>query len=122
MKTKTRPAGASKKTASPTTSDPTPINITPEEGVKIRECSAKTGQTVDQFIRKVVLESCAQLDDDALTAIPCPFCNRTDSLEILDWCSERRDGTEYEGDAVRCNRCDAIASAESWARLGTPRH
>ena len=119
MKAKIRTAATSKRTAAPTTSDPTPINITPEEGMKIRECSAKTGQTVDQFIRKLALERCAHLEDDALTATPCPFCKRTDSLEILPWSSERRDGMEYKGDAVRCNRCDAIASAESWARLGT---
>lgn len=120
MKTKPHPARTSKKTAAPTTSDPTPINITTEEGKKIRECAAKTGQTVDQFIRKVVLERCAKLEDDALTAIPCPYCKRTDSLEIISWSNERKDGTEYVGDAVRCRRCDSIASADSWSRLGTP--
>ena len=118
MKTKTRPPGDSPKKTVTITGEPTPINITPEEGMKIRECSDKTGLTVDQFVRKVVLERCAKLEDDALTAIPCPFCKSTDSLEILPWTNERKDGTEYDGDAVRCNRCDAIAAADSWARRG----
>ncbi|MEP2776790.1 MAG: hypothetical protein ABJQ29_11385 [Luteolibacter sp.] len=99
MKTKPHTAATSQKTAAPTTGDPTPIDITTEEGMKIRERSAKTG----------------------LTAIPCPFCKRTDSLEIIHWTSERKDGAEYEGDAVKCNRCDCIASVDSWTRLGTPR-
>jgi hypothetical protein len=45
---------------------------------------------------------------------PCPFCRRSDSLETLNWSQERYDGTEYIGEAVRCNRCDCIAPLEAW--------
>jgi hypothetical protein len=45
---------------------------------------------------------------------PCPFCGLADRLEIMDWTHERRDGTESEGDAVKCNRCDAIAPVGVW--------
>ena len=120
MKTKTHTAGVPGKSAPPETSDPTPINITTEEGTKIRECPAKTGLPVNQFIRKVVLEQCSKLEDSALLAVPCPFCKRTDSLEIISWSHERDDGSEYIGDAVKCNRCDSVSSVESWARLSTP--
>ncbi len=40
---------------------------------------------------------------------PCPFCGRRDKLVMIDWTHERPDGTEYNGDAVKCDRCDAIA-------------
>jgi hypothetical protein len=118
-KARAKRAGRSQKAAAARAASPNPINITSEEGKQLRECAAKTGQTVEQFVRKFTLEACAKLADDALTAIPCPFCNRTDMLIILRWTNERPDGTEYIGDAVKCERCDAIAAVESWARLGT---
>lgn len=123
MKTKTPPAGRSKKAASAPAAAPadnqTPINITTDEGKQLRECAAKTGQTIAQFVRKAVVERLSKLTDDALTAIPCPFCKQTDMLEITAWTSERKDGTEYTGDAVKCHGCEAIAPVEAWARLGT---
>jgi hypothetical protein len=36
-------------------------------------------------------------------------------LEIITWNSERHDGTEYQGDAVKCCRCEAIAPVDAWA-------
>lgn len=44
----------------------------------------------------------------------CPFCHLVDQLEIINWENERADGSEYIGDAVRCNRCDAIAPMAAW--------
>ena len=57
----------------------------------------------------------ASQDPDLLP--PCPFCRRKDLLEIIYWSTERPDGSEYMGHAVRCNRCDAIASLPAWLRL-----
>jgi hypothetical protein len=48
----------------------------------------------------------------------CPFCRQSDRLETIDWSSERQDGTEYVGEAVRCNRCDAIAPVPAWLSHG----
>ncbi len=117
MKTKTPPARRSKKATSPAAGQ-TPINITPEEGKILKECAAKTGQTLEEFVRKIILEGLTKLDCMNLMAIPCPFCNRTDMLKIHPWTSERQDGTEYQGDAVKCHRCEAIATVEAWARRG----
>ncbi len=47
----------------------------------------------------------------------CPFCHQDDELEILDWTTERRDGSEFIGEAVRCNRCDAFAPLAKWLDL-----
>lgn len=46
----------------------------------------------------------------------CPFCHRADQLDIIGWTHEREDGSEYIGDAVKCNRCDAIAPLNVWQR------
>lgn len=40
---------------------------------------------------------------------PCPFCKKADRLSLINWTHERPDGTEYIGEAVKCDRCDAIA-------------
>jgi hypothetical protein len=120
MKPKTPPARRSEKTTEPPADGQTPINITPEEGKTLRECAAKTGQTLGGFVRKMILEGCAKLDDVNLTAIPCPFCKQTDMLEIILWSNERADGNEYNGNAVRCNRCDAIAPLSTWIKRGLP--
>jgi hypothetical protein len=120
MKPKTPPARRSEKATEPPADGQTPINITPEEGKTLRECAAKTGQPVEQFVRKIIVEGCAKLTDAALAAIPCPFCNRTDMLEIYPCSWERPDATEYQGDAVKCRRCEAFATVESWARRGMP--
>ena len=47
---------------------------------------------------------------------PCPFCQRADLLEEIHWSNEREDGTEFDGPAIRCNRCDAIAPAAAWMK------
>ena len=57
----------------------------------------------------------------------CPFCLKNDRLERLEWSAERADGSDYEGPAVRCNRCDAVAPAAAWlahglAASGEPEH
>ena len=120
MKTATAPrAKRAKAPAATPDGGHTPIPISPDEGQKLRACAAKTGRPVPDFIRRIVAEALAKLDDTNLTTIPCPFCNRTDLLEIYPWTSERPDGTEYQGDAVKCHRCEAIAPVEAWARLGT---
>lgn len=48
----------------------------------------------------------------------CPFCNRTDEIEVINWSNERADGSEYCGEAVKCNRCDAIAPLGTWLSRG----
>lgn len=58
----------------------------------------------------------AQRDGKGLPA--CPFCRLADMLEIIGWSTERNDGSEYIGPAVRCNRCDAIAPKAAWLTLG----
>lgn len=40
---------------------------------------------------------------------PCPFCKKTDRLSLIQWIHERPNGGEFKGDAVKCDRCDAIA-------------
>ena len=57
----------------------------------------------------------------------CPFCLKNDRLERLEWYTERPDGSDYEGPAVRCNRCYAVAPAAAWlahglAASGEPEH
>jgi hypothetical protein len=112
-------AKRSQKAASPAgETKQTPIGITPQEGEALGKCSARIGLTVPDFVRKLILEGIAKLDDKNLTAIPCPFCDRTDMLEIIGWNHELPDGTEYQGDAMKCNRCAAVASVESWAKRG----
>lgn len=115
---KTPPAGDSDKAATTPGDGHTPIPISPDEGQKLRECAAKTGQPVPEFVRNIISEAIAKLDDANLKTIPCPFCKRTDLLEVHPWTSERPDGTEYQGDAVRCNRCQAIAPVETWIMRG----
>lgn len=50
----------------------------------------------------------------------CPFCRQDDQLEIINWVNERADGSEYTGEAVRCNRCDAVTPLFTWLNLFTP--
>jgi len=50
----------------------------------------------------------------------CPFCHLADQLETIAWSDERADGRQYNGDAVRCNRCNAIAPLFTWLSLSTP--
>lgn len=40
---------------------------------------------------------------------PCPFCKKSDRLSLIHWIHERANGAEFNGDAVKCDRCDAIA-------------
>lgn len=48
----------------------------------------------------------------------CPFCRLSDQLESIDWCNELPDGSQYEGPAIRCNRCFAIAPTAAWLSPG----
>jgi hypothetical protein len=45
---------------------------------------------------------------------PCPFCRQSDLLEITDWTNQRPDGSEYNGDAVNCHRCDCVGPLAAW--------
>lgn len=113
------PATVKQKKAAAIPSDgQTPVNITPDEGKKLRECAAKTGQTVAEFVRQILLEGIAKTEGANLNGIPCPFCRQTDCLETIAWTSERRNMTEYQGDAVKCHCCEAIAPATAWEKLG----
>jgi len=44
----------------------------------------------------------------------CPFCDKTDHLEILTLTTERPDGSEFIGDAVKCTLCEALAPLIVW--------
>ncbi len=44
----------------------------------------------------------------------CPFCRLSDQLEAINWTSERNDGSEFIGEAVKCHRCEAIAPLSAW--------
>lgn len=48
---------------------------------------------------------------------PCPFCRRFDQLEIIRMIKERRDGTEFDGEVVKCHRCEAEARLDLWQRF-----
>jgi hypothetical protein len=95
-----------------------PINLGPGDGENILKCAARTGVAPESFVLDLLRQGFAKLEDAALISIPCPFCKLADSLEIIAWNNLRTDGTEYQGDAVRCNRCDAIAPAAKWAMRG----
>lgn len=63
----------------------------------------------------------AELDEataEAFAAVPdlkpCPFCGMADRLQIMGWSHERPDYTEFEGDAVNCNRCDCVVPLAAW--------
>lgn len=96
---------------------PTAINMTSEEGTLLSDSAKSIGIPVAEMVRLASLEFAARLKPDRLLATPCPFCRQSDLLEIINWNHERPDGTEYQGDAVKCNRCDAVATASAWARL-----
>jgi hypothetical protein len=96
---------------------PLPINITVNHE-KLRECSAKTGRSAGEFISDLLREGIEKLEYAYLTSIPCPFCGRANNLDIISWNHERPDLTEYQGEVVRCNNCDAIAPLASWAKRG----
>jgi hypothetical protein len=70
------------------------------------------------------LAKLATLAADAVPNLnPCPFCRKSDRLEIINWSHERHDWSNYDGEAVKCNRCDAIATMAAWqkgADLPTP--
>lgn len=121
MKTAATPPKAkrSQKAASPPgDANQTPIGISPDEGEKLRRCADKCGQSVADFVRGLILDASHKLDALDPLAMPCPFCLKTDELEIRRWSQERRDGTEYDGDAVRCHRCEAIATMAAWIKRG----
>jgi hypothetical protein len=122
MKTKKQPAGRSKKAAAAPAVDikRTDINVSPDDAKILRRCAVKCGQSVESLVREIMLDGLQKLDALEPTAIPCPFCLATDRLEIIVWSNERPDGSEYQGNAVRCHRCDAIAPLRTWIKNGLP--
>jgi hypothetical protein len=120
MKTKSAMSRAKRKNpASPSVSmRQTDIGILPNEAKTLRRCAEKCGQSVETLVRGIILEGLQKLDALQPTAIPCPFCFKTDELEIINWSNERADGSEYNGKAARCNRCDAIAPLSAWIKRG----
>lgn len=115
------PAVKTKKTnphRQPENPSPSGIHITRAEGDLIRQRAAETGQPFDQFIRAAILEAALKLDPARLLSIPCPFCGLTDMIETIQWTSERPAGSEYQGDAMKCYRCEAIAPVKAWSLRG----
>jgi hypothetical protein len=95
---------------------PTPINITPNEGIRLRAASNYHGVDLADVVRTSIIEAIEKLESIDPVLVPCPYCGKSNALEIIKWVNERRDGTEYQGPAVRCNRCDSISSMPSWLR------
>jgi hypothetical protein len=60
----------------------------------------------------------AKTKSPALAA--CPFCRKTDRL-IRGYMAfmERPDGSEFEGELVRCLRCDCMVPLAVWKKHGT---
>ena len=60
----------------------------------------------------------AKLTEEAFTEVPdlkpCPFCRQADLLEVTGWTNQRPDGSEYNGDAVNCHRCDSVVPLAAW--------
>jgi hypothetical protein len=118
------------KTKNPKTSKPaqaactaaTPIGISPEEGDKLRRCADKCGLSVEAIARGIILDGLEKLDAFDPAAMPCPFCMKTDELEIVTWSHERRNGTEYLGDAMRCHRCESVVTLAAWMMRGLRRN
>ncbi len=118
MKTKTKTAKPSHVAGKTPPDNATPIGISPEAGKSLRLCAENFGQSVESFVRDVILDSLEMLDGIHPLELPCPFCLKTDELEIYNWSQERRDGTEYIGEAMRCHRCEAIATMGAWMKRG----
>jgi hypothetical protein len=74
---------------------------------------------VADFVRAAILDHLEKSESLPPTSIPCPFCNKTDSLQTIQWCHERPDQTEYNCDAVKCVRCDAVAAVPTWMKRRT---
>lgn len=45
---------------------------------------------------------------------PCPFCRRSDRLQILGVSFERYDFSEVHCDMVKCHRCDCLVPLAAW--------
>ena len=68
-------------------------------------------------------EKLAALTEEAFAEVPdlkpCPFCRQSDLLEVTGWTHMRPDGSEYEGAAVNCHRCDCLVPLAVWQNAGT---
>jgi hypothetical protein len=76
------------------------------------------GADIDAFNADQAREQLAALTEEAFAEVPelnpCPFCRQSDLLEITDWTNQRPDGSEYNGDAVNCHRCDCVVPLAAW--------
>lgn len=117
------------KRAAATASNPAPFKVTlpnnqtitvdlPAKEIKAHKRRARNlGVSLNDLIAVVIAYRIAESPE--LPA--CPFCHKGDLLEMIQWSDELPDGTEYFGPAVRCNRCNVVAAADSWLLLGTVR-
>ena len=67
-----------------------------------------TGIRVTEFPTYAAAVKAHKTGEDPGKLKPCPFCGKRDKLVLIDWTHERPDGTEYIGDAVKCDRCDTV--------------
>jgi hypothetical protein len=116
MKSKT--AKETRSAAPPEPANATPIGISPEEGDKLRRCAEKCGQSVPAFVHGIIIAGLEKLDGLDPLHLPCPYCDKVDELEIVTWSQQRRDGTEYDGKAMRCHRCVSIVPLAAWMKRG----
>jgi hypothetical protein len=89
--------------------------LSPAQHKALKQRAGSSGITTGDFILQALIE---KLESASIPA--CPLCRQSDRIEIIEWNNERHDGTEYQGTAVRCNRCDAIAPLRAWMGRAAP--
>jgi hypothetical protein len=76
------------------------------------------GPAYDAMVAGWERKKLAALTEEAFAEVPdlnpCPFCRQSDLLEVTGWTHMRPDGSEYEGDAVNCHRCDCVVPLGVW--------
>lgn len=93
-----------------------PVEFSASEMKRIRICAEAKGITIKALMTEAITAGLQRLRDFP----PCPFCARADMMRETEWTHEHRDGSEYIGPALICDRCDAIAPKGRWLLLGTP--
>ncbi len=64
--------------------------------------------------REALAEHAAEALAEVPDLKPCQFCRQSDRLQVIGCSWERYDGTDAEGDSVRCNRCDCVVPLAAW--------
>mgnify|MGYP000035337292 CR=1 FL=1 len=73
---------------------------------------------MEDFARGIIINGLERLDSIEPLDLPCPYCDKTDELEIISWSQEKRDGTDFDSLAVRCHRCESVVTLPAWMMRG----